>query len=200
MKQFLKEHSYDMVKMFLNQFAIAVFGFSLAMAAGQAENPTLRNVTGVFAILFYLFLLYITAWEIGYRDKIGVETGRKKKQTWKGVWISLCANSLNFLFAILITLAQFCNVSVLNQIGGVASFFALFLEGMYTGLLANSVGGVVLNSCWFVYFLLPLPAILTCGGAYWLGLHDVKYSSIFNKQEYPASDRAPKQKKDDRQN
>ena len=30
MKQFFKEHSYNMVKMFLNQFATSIFGLVLA--------------------------------------------------------------------------------------------------------------------------------------------------------------------------
>ena len=58
MKNLFRDHSYNMVKMFLNQFATAIFGFSLALAAGKAQNPTLRNVTSIGAILFYLFLLF----------------------------------------------------------------------------------------------------------------------------------------------
>lgn len=198
MKEFLKDHSYDMVRMFLNQFATAIFGFSLVMAAGQAQNPTLRNVTSVFSIVFYLFLIYITAWDIGYRDKGAVDSGRKKRTPWKGVRISLCANVLNFLLAIFIALAALIDAETIDSIGAVATFVTVFLEGMYTGLLANSVGGVVLNSVWVLYFLLPIPAIAMSGIAYQLGVHDVKFTSVFNKQEYPASDRAPKRK--DREN
>ena len=198
MKEFLKDHSYDMVKMFLNQFAIAIFGFSLVMAAGQAENPTLRNLTSAGSILFYLFLIYITAWDIGYRDKVSVESGRKKRTPWKGVRISLCANALNFLLAIFVALASLFDGAAIDSIGAVATFITLFLEGMYTGLLANTVGGVVLNSVWAIYFLLPIPAIAVSGIAYQLGVHDVKFSSVFNRQEYPASDRAPKRKDKDR--
>ena len=194
MKRFFSNYSYDMVKMFLNQFAVAIFGFSLVLTAGLADNDTLRNVTSVAAILLYLFLLYTNAWAIGYRNKVPVETGSQKGNVWTGFLISLCANSLNFLFAILITLATFVDIDVINSIGGVASFIALFLEGMYTGILANSVGGVVLNSCWFMYFLIPLPAIIVSGVAYLLGLHDVKWTSFFNRQELPLSDRDVKQK------
>ncbi len=194
MKEFLKDHSYDMVKMFLNQFATAIFGFSLVMAAGQADSAVLRNVTSVFSVIFYLFLIYITAWDIGYRDKVSVDCGKKKRTPWKGVRISLCANLLNFLLAIFIALAAFLEAEAIDSIGAVATFVTVFLEGMYTGLLANSVGGVVLNSVWAIYFLLPIPAIAVSGIAYQLGVHDVKFTSVFNKQEYPASDREPKRK------
>ena len=69
MKNFLKNHSHDMVTMFLNQIAISIFGFSLVLAAMKIDNDILRNVTSIFSILFYLFLLYIKAWDIGYNDK-----------------------------------------------------------------------------------------------------------------------------------
>ena len=194
MKQFFSTHSYNMVKMFLNQFAIALFGFILVLAAGQAENTTLRNVTSVFAILFYLFLLYVMTWEIGFRDKVSVETGRKKRNPFTGALISLCANSINFILAIFIMLASLLDVAVLSNIGGVCASIAVFIEGMYTGLLANHVGGTALNSYWFVYFLLPIPAMVTCGIAYQLGVHDIKFTSLFD-QVYPESDREPSKKR-----
>ena len=194
MKEFLKNHSYDMVKMGLNQFATAIFGFSLVMAAGQAESAALRNATSIFSVLFYLFLIYITAWDIGYRDKVSVDLGKKKRTPLKGAGVALCANLFNFVLAILITLAAFFEGETIDSIGAVASFIAIFIEGMYTGLLANTVGGVVLNSVWAVYFLLPLPAIIVSAVAYQFGVNDVKFTSVFNRHELPESDRAPKRK------
>ena len=55
MKAFFKNYSYDMLKMFLNQFGTAIFGISLAFAAKYAQSPVLLNATSVGAILFYLF-------------------------------------------------------------------------------------------------------------------------------------------------
>lgn len=180
MKDFFSRHSYDMVKMFLNQFAIAVFGFSLTLAAVKADNAVLRNVTGVCAVLFYLFLLYTMTWDIGYKDKISVETGKRKRNLFTGALISLCANVPNFVFAVFIMLASLLNTEALSNIGGICSSLALFLEGMYTGLLVNHVGGAPLNSYWFVYFLLPLPAILICWLSYNMGLRDIKFTTLFN--------------------
>lgn len=194
MKQFFVNHSYNMVKMFLNQFATAIFGFALVLAVGKAESDTLRNITSVCAILFYMFLLYTMTWEIGYRDKTSVDLGKKERKPLTGALISLCANIPNFVFAIFITLASFLDVPAISSIGGVCSFLALTLEGMYTGLLANHVAGAALNSYWFVYFLLPIPAILVSGLAYNLGLRDVKFTSLF-APVYPESDREPKKKK-----
>ena len=195
MKEFFKKRSYDIVKMFLNQFATAVFGFVLALAAGKAKNPTLRNITGVFAVLFYLFLLYTMTWEIGFRDKIPVEKGRQERKPMTGLWISLCANSLNLLLAILIMLANLFHVSFFGTVGGIAASTAVLIEGMYTGLLANRIHGVALNSYWWMYFLITIPSMVTCTVAYILGLRDKKFTGLF-KFQYPASDREPVKKKD----
>ena len=192
MKRFFADHSYDMVKMLLNQIAISIFGFSFVLAAGMANSPTLRNVTGAFSVLFYLFLIYITAWDIGYKDKASVDLGKKKYTPWKGVLISLCANVFNFIFAIGITVTNL--TGALATFGTVCQFCAGVLEGMYAGLLVNQVGGVPLNTCWFMYFLIILPAVLVSGAAYLFGLKDVKYTSFFNRRQYPESDRASKKK------
>ena len=57
---------------------------------------------------------------------------------------------------------------------------------MYTGLLAYTVAGAQLNSYWFVYFILPIPAILTSWLAYYLGLRDIKVTAFF-RQSSPAT-------------
>ena len=194
MKAFLRDHSYDAVKMFLNQFATAVFGFVLALAAGKAQNAVLRNVTSGFAIAFYLFLLYTMTWEIGFRDKNAVDNGRKEKKPLTGLWISLLANSINFLLGIFIMLGSLTNVSVFGKIGGVCASIAVLIEGMYTGVLANHVAPETpLNSFWWVYLLLPVPALVTCLIAYILGTKDKKFTGLF-KFRYPESDRDPKEK------
>ena len=194
MKNFFKTNSYNMVKMFLHQFGTAVFGFTLALAAGYAKNATLRNVTSALAILFYLFLLYTMTWEIGYKDKVSVENGSQKRNVWKGSLISLGANIPNFLFAVFIMLASFLEIDFVSSLGALSSGAALILEGMFTGLLANQINGVALNSMWWVYFLLPIPSIIVCGIAYNMGLKDISFTGIFDPIT-PESDRDPKKKR-----
>ena len=193
MKAFFKERSYDMVKMFLNQFATAIFGVVLAIAAGMAGNVVLRNVTSAFAVLFYLFLLYTMTWELGFKDKVSVDLGKKKRAPLTGFLISLCANIPNLLFAVLISLSMLFDVPFISSLGGFAGAAALFLEGMFTGLLANSFLGNPLNSYWWIWFLITLPSMITCTVAYNLGLRDIKFTSLFNVV-YPESDREPKKK------
>ncbi len=195
MKELFRTRSYEMVRMFLNQFATSIFGLVLAIAAGRAQNTVLRNVTSACAIVFYLFLLYTMTWELGFADRAAVEAGRKPKKPFTGVLLSVAANLINWLLAIFIMLGNLlCDVSFFSGLGGFAGTAVHILEGMYTGLLANHVGGNPLNSYWFVYFLLPLPAILISGISYLLGLKDIKFTGLFNVQ-YPESDREPKRKK-----
>lgn len=194
MKKFFRERSYEMVKMFLNQFATAIFGVVLAIAAQKAENTVLRNLTSAFAVLFYLFLLYTMTWELGFKDRAGVTSGSKKKQPLTGLYISLFANIPNFVFAVFIMLAQMLDVGFISAIGGFCATAAVLLEGMYTGLLTNTFMGAALHSYWWMFFIIILPALITCTVAYLFGLNDRKFTGLFNVQ-YPESDRDPKQKK-----
>lgn len=170
MKEFFKKHSYDMVKMFLNQFAVAIFGLVLALATGMAENDTLQIVSSVGSILFYMFLLYAMTFELGMKDKTSVEYGRAPACPLKGLYISICANSLNFLLAVLITIGYFSSSQFLSNVGGGAAVAALLLEGMYTGVLAIHVGGVPLNSLVWPFFVILLPSMFISMIGYYFGL------------------------------
>ena len=194
MKKFLIAHSYNMVRMFLNQFAIAIFGFGLALATIKAGSVDLRNATSIFAIAFYLFLIYTMTWDLGYKERAGVEAGRKEAKPMTGALIALCANVPNFIFAIFITLATFIHVEAIGNVGAICKFLAMFLEGMYLGVLQLPVGGAALHSYWFVFFLLPLPTILTAGVAYVMGLKDIRVTRLSDPL-IPESDRDPRSKK-----
>ena len=175
MLSFIKEHSYDAVKMFVTQCAISIFGLVLALASGLAENHALQVGTSVGAALFYLFLLYTSVWEMGAKDGISVQHGHKKAQPFKGLLISLMANALNFLLAIGILLGVLiADASVFSSIGGICKSVDVFIQSMYAGLLTIHVGGSALNSYAFVYFLTPLPALLTCWLAYFLGTKNIR--------------------------
>lgn len=180
MKEFLKKYSYSCMKMFLNQFAIAIFGMVLALAAGMAENDTLQIFCSVGAVLFYMFLLYAMTFEIGSKDKISVDYGHIPYRPLTGLYMSLVANSLNILLAILVTVGfLFADGSTISNIGGSASVAALFLEGMYTGLLTIQVGGQPLNAMAWPYFAIIVPSLLTCTLAYFFGLKDIRFTRIF---------------------
>lgn len=178
---FWRGYSYNIVKMFINQFAIALFGLTLAIATGKTENKTLQLVCSVFAVLFYLFLIYTMTWEIGASDKIRVDAGRAKATPWRGLVMSLFANIPNFILAALVLgLTPF---SAAHEWAGntvaVAKFIALLLEGMYTGLLTLDVAGNPLNVYAISYLVIILPALITSALSYYAGMHNFRVMGLF---------------------
>lgn len=61
--KFIKENSYNMFKMFLDQIAMTVFGTMLSFAT--LKNEGLLLASSIFSILFYLMLLYTVG--LGHR-------------------------------------------------------------------------------------------------------------------------------------
>ena len=91
MRKFFHDYSYNIVKMFVNQFAISIFGVSLTFATTSAHGEsqgfdTLTVVVSILSVLFYLFLIYTLAWEIGAKDKISVDAGKKPYRPHLGIW------------------------------------------------------------------------------------------------------------------
>ncbi|MBQ5725202.1 MAG: hypothetical protein IIV80_03505, partial [Clostridia bacterium] len=128
MKAFFERYSYDCVRMLLNQVAISVFGFAMAVTSIQAKSDTLLLVTGIAAVIFYLSLTYGTAWKVGSGDKLSVEYGKRPYRPLTGLLVSLVANSINLILGILIT------IGALAGIGGLESIpraIALLAQGMY---------------------------------------------------------------------
>jgi hypothetical protein len=195
MKEFIKKHSYDMMKMFLNQFAVAIFGLVLALATGMAENDTLQIVSSVGAILFYMFLLYAMTFEIGGKDKTAVEYGRIKARPLTGLYISLCANAINYLLAILITLGTVSSNAFLSNVGAVAATAALLLEGMYTGLLAINVGDIPLNAMIWPFFVITVPALLASTAGYYFGMKGWHLTKILIPKNAEEIEQAQEKKK-----
>ena len=186
MKNFFKQYSYSIIKMFVNQFAISIFGCLLAMAAAAAGNNILMVVVSIFAIVFYLFLIYTMTWEIGATDRISVDVGKKPYRPHTGLWLSLVANIPNFLIAVIYTIG-YPFMATQKWAGNICSLMrvgALLLEGMYRGLTSviTLPSGNALWHAWWSYFLIIIPAIVTSWLAYFLGFKNFRFvAQYFNK-------------------
>ena len=190
MKAFFDRYSYECVRLLLNQVAISMFGFALAMTAGKAESDPLLLWSSIAAIVFYLALTYGTAWRVGSGDRLSIQYGKIPYRPFRGLVLSLIANSINLLLAVLITIGVFCKVPVLEDI---PTLIALLSQGMYMGLLTVvKIGEVSLNDIWWAFFLLPVPAMLTSFVAYIAGAKDVHITKM-GIPELPASDRPTRQ-------
>lgn len=181
MKEFFKRYSYESVLLFVNQVAIGLFGLVLVLAAGKAENATLRTVTSVFAIIFYLFLQFSTMWRVGSEDRVSIDLGKKKKNMAVPLKMWLLANSLNILLALLVSCGLwFSDVAAFSAIGSVATTVKFIIEGMYVGVLAINVGGAPLNTLWFMHFLTAVPSLCAIYAAYICGLKNISFGGLFS--------------------
>ena len=80
--KFFKQFSYDITKLFIYQVGMTVFGLILTFATIMSRNGsrnTFTLIAGIFSACFYLYLVYAAVWDIGARDKIRIEAGRKKQ-------------------------------------------------------------------------------------------------------------------------
>ncbi|MBQ8358234.1 MAG: hypothetical protein IJX39_10590 [Clostridia bacterium] len=179
MKNFFTRYSYTAVKLFLNQFAIALFGVGLAFACAKAQKTTLLYVTSIFAVLFYLFLQYAVMWEVGAKDGISAQARGTSRGLWRGFAIGALSNVINLLLALLGLFRDFSATgSGLSKMGAVCRSIALMLEGMYQGILSAPFRGVQLHDFAWVYFAITVPAILVCGVSYIIGSYNLHATNI----------------------
>jgi hypothetical protein len=187
MKKFFHDYSYLSIKLFVNQFAIAIFGIALFVPTFM-EFETLCLAASMFAIIFYLFLIYMPMWEMGAKDRISVDVGKKSPRPHIGLLISLCANIPNLILAFL------------SIFFGGFRLVATLLQGMYWGTLSKirlpfGVDGayVPISDFWITYFIIVIPALLTCWFAYYMGYKNFKITSVFVHEK--KKEEAPKIKK-----
>ena len=196
----LKENSYDIIKLFINQIGIAIFSTVLYTAVGDIEDVALR--TGIriaisgFAVLFYFALLYTVCWEYGAKDKIRVDGGKAERTPLKGLIMGFFANLPNF---VLTAVAAVCLLIAIN--GGGDGFKVVFsilnlifglLESIYTGIITGIVPvaleetDVLMQDRAYLYRTLlymvtPVFSIGVCQLGYALGEREIRIFSSKSK-------------------
>ncbi len=183
MKDFFVKHSYNAVKLLLNQIVIGIFfGVGFLFVANKLENPTFKIAASIFSIIFYLFLEFTVAYKLGADDRVSVDIGKSKPDYMLPVKLWLLANSINLLLAVFIMLGEvFSSVGFFGSVGSVCVAIAMIIEGMYVGL-------ILLWPHWSMYFLITIPALVVIFVSYVVGLKSKKIAKMF-QFEYPESDR-----------
>ena len=189
MKNFLSKHSYDFVRILLVQSMIGgFFGFALAIAvtgivtqnsetgSAGATSETLLLITSVCAIIFYLFLIYVQIWEIGGKDRILEDGGRRQKTPLRGLIVSLIAYIPMILMAILL-LVTYPYGETMESAGNlymVINMLTRFLHAMYLGLapLYSPENPIV-----WLLVCLPMPVVAQFG--YMLGNRNFRILGLF---------------------
>ncbi len=180
--RFIKEHSYEIVRLFLNQIALAFFGLVLFFATGLASDGKVgvfSLVASIFSVLFYLYILYATVLEMGQKDSIKVESGSLKEDRLKGLKLILLAQVPNFLILFVMGLGWILAYLFRLATPGLYMYsFSVvvmqFLQAMYNGIVSFIIPSAAEQGSALLLFaafcISTLPQILVCFGAYILGL------------------------------
>ncbi len=188
--KFLKENSYDIVKLFINQIGISIFSIMLYSAVGTlSDNLAFEIVVSVFATLFYFALIYTASWDFGASDKVRIETGRISSVPAKGAIVALIANAPNIIIAICAIIGK-----LIVYLGGPASADILwlvcnilirFIAGMYLGIV-RGVFSFLPSTDSLTYILegigftvMPLISVLVCHFGYTLGTKNFRILALF---------------------
>jgi len=199
--KFLKENSYDIVRLYITQIGISIFSLILYLAAAaidESVTTTLQIIISVFAMMFYFVLLYTSAWDWGAKDKIRIDGGRMAPHKTRALKMSLIANIPNFILAIM-TVVCFGVCLLGNEAGfgavGVITNTGLSLSAaMYQGILHNVFAflrpdGPGTHIFFFAegigYLVAALLSVLVTHFGYYIGTKDKRiFSFIKNKQKY----------------
>ena len=181
MKKFFDKYSFGMVKMFVNQCVIGLFGNVLALCTAFIDSTPLTIGISIFSMLFYFFLIYMVAWEFGSKDMPAIEANRMKYVPLTGLFMALGANIPNFLLATIhaacLPFAQ--TNELLSGICGISRVIALFIDGMYTGIMSViMIGENAMNTQWWAYYVIIIPSLIVSAVAYVLGSKDIHFTKL----------------------
>ena len=192
MKDFWKENGAYIGKMTLNQFGATFFGVMLVLAASaaQSQRTWLTIFASAFATIFYLFLVYTVLWEKGGQDRIRVDSGRQKREPFKGLLIAVCANIPNILLGVLdigsrLVMNPEDPDRLAGKINSIVRAIVLLWEGMYAGFVSYA-HTVIPNHPYLLSLtrlLIVIPALLVGALAYWLGLNNKRLMQPFELKQ-----------------
>ncbi|MCI8388132.1 MAG: hypothetical protein HFE63_06655 [Clostridiales bacterium] len=187
MIDFIKENSYNMVKMFVDQIAMTIFGTIMAIATSRSN--TMLLIASIFSILFYLVVLYTVGWEIGAKDKIKLDGGRMRPFPTKGLFIALGANVPNLLLALLMGFGIAVGTEWGGNISVVCNAIARLFEGMYLGVIKVLEDTIFVDAriadVWWWFIMITIPAILVGWFSYYMGSHEKRISAFFGIKVKP---------------
>jgi hypothetical protein len=186
-------YSYNTFRLLLNQFAVAIFAAVLSMVALNLSDGAARAVS-VFSIAFYLFLAYSLMWETGSKDRVSYECHKLERFGLRGVIMALIAGIPNFILAAIYAVGypQMAVEEWAGNLCAITKILMSILEGMYMGLLTTvPVGDTFLHDPSWVYFVIPIPAILMAGLGYVFGFHNLHVIPAKPKKKEPFDGEKP---------
>ena len=178
---FFKENGKMIGKLVLTHVALTVFGLMVYIPFNRDDMSmkAFLVIGSAVAVILYLFLIDVDMWYLGAEDKLRVDAGRQKKNSFKGLLIGLVAQIPGFLIGGLFV-ASFYLQQYYGAYESGSSFAGfeivmvsinLLWNGMYHGFSRVVFGGCL---SWFYLFIPLLPALFS-GLTYWLGLKNSRF-------------------------
>ncbi|MCQ2428253.1 MAG: hypothetical protein MJ137_07645 [Clostridia bacterium] len=174
--EFWKNYSYAAVKLLVTQIVLAIFGMTLAISTGKSR--TLQLIVSIFAVLFYLVMVYTDMFKLGSQDAVRIEGDRREYDSLTGLKIAALAAVPDLILCILNILTVFPDGSLPSRIGAFAQMIHLWIQGAYTGILATRIGDVPMNTLWWAHFLIIIPLLLVAFAAYYAGVNDKRFTKV----------------------
>nr|MBE6545714.1 hypothetical protein [Oscillospiraceae bacterium] len=195
--KFIKNNSYEIVKLMINQVGITIFSLVLYTAVGFVDDDglssTIRILLSIFASIFYLSLIYCAAWDFGASDRIKIDGGKIDNNPAKGAFMSLVANLPNFLISgvavALMAIHIFSGNESAYSAFAVANLLLRFLNAMFLGILQGIFSFLEDNvNAYYLwqsvgYFVLPLVTVLVTHIGYTLGLKEFRIFGFLSSAE-----------------
>lgn len=194
---FFKKNLSLISKLFINQIGMTIFGIVLTMAVNMAAKgkSVFLLCVSLFAVLFYLALIYNVMWDAGARDIIRIENGRQPDSKLYAFKVSLFASVPNLFFALLMLIGFVLGYVLEWSFGvllyGITHIFVGLFESMYAGCFSVILDAFADNAfleylvATLLYIFSSLPMILVSMGAYALGKRNIY---LFGKRK-PKSDK-----------
>lgn len=194
--RYIKENSYDIVRLYVNQIGITIFSLFLYTAVAMMGDDVffgLKLGVSIFSSLFYVFLVHNIVWEIGATDKIRIDSGKVAPTPAKGMWLSLFANVPNLLLAFFSVI--FALLMLFGVEWAVSAFTLVFVilrfhTAMYMGMIQGTVpaGGAAIDpiDCLvesILFLLIPLVAVALAHLSYWLGTKEIKLLGFLDSKK-----------------
>ncbi len=179
MKDFFR-NSFDLIlKHIISQLGMTIFGITIVLTAvfvAGKESPWILAATGL-AVTLYLFLIYVHTWEFAAKEKIKIDGGRMKYNSFKGLYIALISNAVNIILALFMCLGYYVYILTektaywAGQMFGITNIIARALNGMYNGALVYLFPSADATPP-YMFLIIVIPALITSFLAYYFGVHN----------------------------
>lgn len=111
-----KENGHMITRAIITHIAMSVFGLVLFMATNLQKPPTLMLLASAFSFVFFCVLSYTTMWEFGAKDKPAYDAGRRTGATKCGFLVSLAAEGIWILLAVIYAIVACFDVNIASII------------------------------------------------------------------------------------